>query len=46
MEGTLPYSFYEVSIILISKPDKDTMTTKKENYRPIAFSELRYKNSQ
>ena len=26
------YSFYEASIILIPKPDKDT--TKKENYRP------------
>ena len=29
----LPSSFYEASIILIPKPDKDT--TKKENYRPI-----------
>jgi hypothetical protein len=28
-EGTLPKSFYETSITLIPKPDKDT--TKKEN---------------
>ena len=32
-EGTLPNSFCEATITLISKPDKDT--TKKENYRPI-----------
>ena len=30
----MPRSFYEDSIILIPKPDKDT--TKKENYRPIS----------
>ena len=28
-------SFYEASIILIAKPDKDT--TKNENYRPISL---------
>ena len=33
-EETLPNPFYEVSITLIPKPDKDN--TKKENYRPIA----------
>ena len=35
-EGTLTNSFYEATITLIPKPDKDT-TTKKENYRPISL---------
>ena len=34
-EGTLPNSFYEVTITPISKPDKDN--TKKESYRPISL---------
>ena len=34
-DGSLPNSFYEASIILISKTDKDT--TKKENYRSISL---------
>ena len=34
-EGTLPNSFYEATITLISKPDNDN--TKKENYGPISL---------
>ena len=37
-EGTLPNSFYEAPITLISKPDKDT--TKNENYRPISLMNI------
>ena len=37
-EGTLPKSFYEATITLIPKPDKDT--TKKENYRPISLMKI------
>ena len=34
-EGTLPNSFFEVTITLISKPEKTTQ--KKGNYRPISL---------
>ena len=33
-EGRLTNSFYETSIILVPKPDKDI--TKKDNYRPVS----------
>ena len=34
-EGKLPNSFYEATITLIPKPDKDP--TKKENYKPVSL---------
>jgi hypothetical protein len=37
-EGTLSNSFYEASIILIPKPDKDI--SKKEYYRPISLMNI------
>ena len=38
MEGKLPNSFYEASITLIPKPDKDP--TKRENYRPKSLMNM------
>ena len=38
MEGTLPNSFYEASITLIAKPDRDPI--KKENYRAISLTNM------
>ena len=38
-EGKLPNSFYEATITLISKPDKDA-THKKRNYRPILLMNI------
>ena len=37
-EGTLPKSFYEATITLIPKPDKDN--TKKGKYRPISLMNI------
>ena len=37
-EETLPNSFYESTITLIPKSDKDN--TKKENYRPVSLTNI------
>ena len=43
-EGKLPDSFYEVTITLIAKPDKDTTKTRK--IEPSTMDEHRHKNLQ
>ena len=40
-EGTLQNSFYEATITLIPKPDRDN--TKKENHRPISLINIESK---
>ena len=42
-EVTLPNSFYEASITLIPKPDRDT--TKKDNYQPISLMNIEMQKS-
>jgi hypothetical protein len=43
MEGTLPNSFYEASIALIPKTDKDI--PKNENHKPISLINIDAKSS-
>ena len=44
-EGALPNSFYEATITLIPKPDKDN-TQKRINYRPVSLMNIDVRNPQ
>ena len=39
-EGKLPNSFYEATITLIPKPDKDATNKQTKNYRPISLMNI------
>ena len=39
-EGTFPNTFYKATITLIPKPDKNTTSKKKENYRPKSLMNI------
>ena len=43
-EGTLPNSFYEASITLTPKPNKDNI--RQENYKQISLINIDVKNTQ
>ena len=44
-EGTLQNSFYEATITLIPKPDKDNTHTHTQNYKPISLMNIDAKSS-
>ena len=39
-EGIFPKTFYDATITLIPKPDKDTTKKKENNYRPISLMNI------
>ena len=43
-EGTLPNSFYEASVTLTPKPNKDNI--RQENYKQISLINIDVKNTQ
>ena len=43
-KGKLSNSFYEATITLIPKPDKEAIKKKKNNYRPTALMNIDAKN--